>query len=154
MSSQNSETTIVPATPNDLLRILALLDEASLPSVGVKEALSRFIVAKAGDDIVGVIGLEVCGDRIALLRSAAVAPAWRGRGVGTELVERVIAAAKAEGFDALYLLTTTAESYFPNFGFARIDRGDAPAAIQSTAEFSSACPATAALMALRLGAAP
>jgi amino-acid N-acetyltransferase len=100
---------------------------------------------------VGVAGLEVCCDN-ALLRSVAVAPEWRSRGLGRELVTRVIADAEARGIHALYLLTTTAERYFPSFGFATIARDAVPEDIRTTGEFRDACPASATVMARPLAA--
>ena len=66
------------------------------------------------------------------------------------LVERAIANAEAKGFAALYLLTTTAESYFPSFGFSRVSRDVVPDAVKATEEFTSACPSSAAVMTLEL----
>jgi amino-acid N-acetyltransferase len=94
---------------------------------------------------VGVAGLEVCCNN-ALLRSVAVADQWRAHGVGRALVTRVIADAEARGIHALYLLTTTAEHYFPKFGFQQVTRDDVPDDIRATAEFTSACPASAIVM--------
>ena len=78
-----------PATPDDLPGVERLLRASGLPTDGVREALATFVVAEAGGDIVGVAGLELCCDN-ALLRSVAVAEAWRSRGVGRALVARVI----------------------------------------------------------------
>ena len=144
--------TLRPATTADLRAIVELLKASSLPTVGVAESLSGFIVAEQGDDIVGVVGVESCRNGFGLLRSAAVADKWRGHGVGRRLVERAIADAEAKGFGALYLLTTTAEHYFPSFGFEKVDRDAVPPEIKATEEFTSACPASATVMALRLDA--
>jgi amino-acid N-acetyltransferase len=54
--------------------------------------------------------------------------------------------AEALKVPAIYLLTTTAERYFPKFGFERIARTDVPATVQTSIEFTSACPASAAVM--------
>jgi amino-acid N-acetyltransferase len=144
--------TIRQATKDDLPRVIELLESSSLPITGVAQALSGFLVAEREGSIVGSIGIESCGDRFALLRSTAVQNEWRGRGLGRRLVERAIAAAKANGVDAVYLLTTTAERYFPSFGFERVERSEVPDAVQATEEFSSACPASATVMALHLSA--
>jgi amino-acid N-acetyltransferase len=137
--------TVRPATPSDLAHVEALLTRSGLPLDGVREALPTFVVAQAGGDIVGVAGLEVCCNN-ALLRSVAVADSHRSRGVGRALVTRVVADAEARGINALYLLTTTAEHYFPMFGFRPIARDQVPDDIQATAEFTSACPASAVVM--------
>ena len=58
----------------------------------------------------------------------------------------VIADAEARGIRALYLLTTMAERYFPSFGFRQVGRESVPADLRATAEFQSACPASAVVM--------
>lgn len=133
------------ATANDLAAVEGLLTRSGLPLDGVQDALPTFVVAQTGDEIVGVAGLEVCCNN-ALLRSVAVADEWRTHGVGRALVTRVIADAEARGIHALYLLTTTAEHYFPKFGFEQVARDRVPDDIRATTEFTSACPASAVVM--------
>jgi len=134
-----------PAVAADLAAVERLLVASGLPLDGVRDALPAFVVAEAGGDIVGVAGLEICCDD-ALLRSVAVADAWRSRGVGRALVARVISDAEARGMHALYLLTTTAERYFPSFGFRQIARDEVPDEVRATVEFQSACPDSATVM--------
>ena len=133
------------ATSADLNQIERLLTTSGLPLDGVREALPTFVVAQAGDAIVGVAGLELCGEH-ALLRSVAVNDEWRAHGLGRSLVTRVISDAEARGIRALYLLTTTAEGYFPSFGFRTIARDEVPDDIRATREFMDACPASATVM--------
>ena len=132
-------------TGSDLPAIERLLTASSLPLDGVREAMPSFVLAEVGDTVVGVAGLEVCCDN-ALLRSVAVDPAWRSHGIGRALVTRVIADAESRGIHALYLLTTSAERYFPGFGFREITRNEVPEDVRATAEFQSACPASATVM--------
>lgn len=135
-----------PATRADLPGIERLLTESDLPLDGVQTALDHFTVAEYDGAIVGVVGLEMPCSRYALLRSTAVAPEWRSRKVGRALVERAIAVAEARGCAAMYLLTTTAERYFPSFGFVPTSRDAVPAEVQQTTEFASVCPSTATAM--------
>ena len=135
-----------PATPSDLPSILALLQEAQLPSEGVAEWLSRFVVAEAGGSVVAAAGMELYG-RAALLRSVVVSPGLRGSGLGAALTERIATAATAAGARMLYLLTTTADGYFPRLGFQRMRREDLPEALGASAELKGACPASAVVMA-------
>jgi amino-acid N-acetyltransferase len=150
---QRTDTTIRPAAPSDLDAIERLLTQSSLPLEGVRESLAHFVVAEAGNELVGVAGLEICCDN-ALLRSVAVAPEWRSHGLGRALVTRIVSDAEARDLRALYLLTTTAERYFPSFGFERITRDDVPHDVQETAEFQGACPASAVVMAKPLAPVP
>lgn len=143
--SVSSGAVIRPARTEDLPHVEALLAGAALPLDGVAAALPHFLVAEHAERIVGVVGLEPCGAD-ALLRSLAVDPAWRSRGVGRELVRQLVAAAEARGVRALWLLTTTAERWFPGTGFAAVARDAVPAAIRATDEFRSVCPASAIVM--------
>jgi amino-acid N-acetyltransferase len=140
------------ASPSDLPQVERLLVGAGLPLAGVAAALPTFTVAEVGATLVGVAGLEVCCDN-ALLRSVAVAPEWQGRGLGRALVTRVIADAEARGLRALYLLTTTAEHYFPSFGFVRTSRDRVPEEVRATEEFKGVCPSSAVVMERPLGTA-
>jgi amino-acid N-acetyltransferase len=115
----------------------------------VRENFSNFVVAHDDSAIVGAIGLEKYGSA-ALLRSAVVSPDHRGSGVGHQLVEEVLERAEADGIAEVYLLTTTAEEYFPRFGFARITRAAVPEGLKSSAEFRGACPETAIVMIRRV----
>jgi len=137
------------ASTADLPAVEALLSAAGLPLTGVAEAIDRFVVAEDRDDLVGVAGLEVHGPD-GVLRSVAVSPAQQGRGLGARLTERVVASARAAGLRRLYLLTTTAESYFPRHGFRRIERESASSAVRESVEFREACPASAVAMVLEL----
>ena len=133
------------AQPTDLAAVEGLLTASGLPLDGVAEALPTFVVAESGNALVGVAGLEACCEN-ALLRSVAVRPEWRSHGVGRARVNRVSADAEARGIHALYLLTTSAERYFPSFGFRTISRDAVPADVRATAEFREACPASATVM--------
>jgi amino-acid N-acetyltransferase len=151
ITTAQSGATLRASRPQDLPEVERLLTAAKLPLDGVKDALPTFVVAEADGALVGVGGLEVCCDN-ALLRSVAVDPAWRSKRIGNALVTRLIADAESRGLHGLYLLTTTAERYFPSFGFQQVTRDDVPADVRDTAEFKGACPASATVMARRLKA--
>jgi N-acetylglutamate synthase-like GNAT family acetyltransferase len=73
--------------------------------------------------------------------------------VARRLVEQIIADAESRGIKALYLLTTTAERYFPSFGFHTTPRDAVPDEIRATGEFRGACPASATVMCCELSTA-
>ena len=144
--------TLRSATTGDLVAVERLLADAGLPVDGIADILATnaadFVVAEDPESpgkLAAVAGLEVCRDD-ALLRSVAVRPEWRARGLGRDLVRRIVSLAEARGVNSLYLLTTTAEHYFPRLGFTRIDRDAVPLEIRDTIEFRAACPASAVAM--------
>jgi N-acetylglutamate synthase-like GNAT family acetyltransferase len=137
------------ATNADLSAVESLLSASDLPVAGVLDNFSSFIVAEDKGEIAGAIGLEEFGP-VALLRSAVVSPAHRGTGIGARLVERILERAEEEGIEEVYLLTTSAEEYFPRFGFVRTTRSAIPVALKASREFQGACPDTAAVMTRRV----
>jgi amino-acid N-acetyltransferase len=141
------------ATEADLPAVERLLTAAALPLAGVAEAITTFVVAEHRGELVGVAGLELCCDN-GLLRSVAVAPAWRNHGLARALVSRVIAEAEERRLHAMYLLTTTAAHYFPKFGFTETAREAVPADVAATEEFRGACPASAIVMVRVLDSSP
>ncbi|HYR36042.1 MAG TPA: arsenic resistance N-acetyltransferase ArsN2 [Burkholderiales bacterium] len=130
--------------------VTRLLAEAKLPSSDLTEAhLQNFLACGADDKLKGVVGLELY-QPVALLRSLAVASRARGRGVGSALLAEAESYARSREVKEIYLLTTTAERFFAGRGYERIQREAAPEAIRETHEFSSLCPASAAVMRKRL----
>lgn len=142
-------TRIEPVRPDELDDVLRLLEANHLPIEGLREHLATTLVARQEGRIVGSAALEVYPDG-ALLRSVAVAPALQRQRLGRELTEAAIRLAEQRHAPAIYLLTTTAERYFPLFGFERISRSDVPATVQTSVEFTSACPSSATVMRKRL----
>lgn len=129
----------------DLLRQMLL--SAELPAEDLTAGkLGDFLVATdQSSNIGGMVGLEKAGDA-GLLRSLVVDPAARHQGLGSLLVAAVEDRAQKAGISRMYLLTNTAEQYFPFLGYRRIERSDAPHAIQQTVEFRELCPDSAVCM--------
>jgi len=140
---------IESATPRDLPDVRALLGRLHLPLAGVDEHLSTMLVAREGEQVVGTAALELYADG-ALLRSVAVDPRCQGRQLGHQLTEAALQLATSCGASSVFLLTTTAERFFPRFGFEPIAREQVPPSVQASVEFQSACPASAAVMRKRL----
>lgn len=150
MCSRRQEETrmnILPATPSDLAKIRQLLSSEGLPIEDLNEAsLGQFLVLREGASVIGAVGLESHGEFV-LLRSLVVARDYRRRGVGVTLVDAAESLAARLGASSIYLLTTTAASFFATRGFRIVAREEVPAQIKRTTEFASLCPATATVMA-------
>jgi amino-acid N-acetyltransferase len=131
----------------------ALLAKLDLPLAGLDDCFAMSWVAEGSEVVaerdsprlVGLAGIELYPDGV-LLRSVAVHPEWRGTGVGRALVLRALDSARAAGARDAYLLTTTAERWFPRFGFTPIGRDAVPAGVRQSVEFREACPASAVVM--------
>ena len=133
------------ARSGDLPGVLTLLRAAELPSAGVAEMFSHFFVAEQDGRLIGAAGLEIYGPS-ALLRSVVVEDEWRGSGVGRRLIDLALREAKTRGIEDVFLLTTTAEHYFPRFGFACVSREAVSQDVKASMEFQGACPASATVM--------
>ena len=144
-----SEVVFLSAQPEDEPNVRKLLTASGLPDEDIAPHLQHFILAKAGAELVGCIGLETAGD-YGLLRSLAVASSHRSRGLGAQLSALVEDQARGRGFRTLYLMTTTAAQYFERRGYEPVDRELAPGPIRTTRQFTSLCPSTAVLMKITL----
>jgi amino-acid N-acetyltransferase len=140
----------IRASSTDWPAIQQLLQHVGLPSDGLLEHLNTAFIVRDSRDIVGCAALEIYPDG-ALLRSVAVAPSARDQGVGQRLVDAAIELAASLRAPAVYLLTTTAESYFPRFGFTRTTREQVAPGVRQSAEFRFACCASAVVMRKDLG---
>jgi amino-acid N-acetyltransferase len=136
---------IRPAAPEDVPDVLALLHASALPVEGLEDHLDTLLVAIDGDGLVGCAGLELY-DGGALLRSVAVRATHRGTGLGQRLTGAALDLARARGAAAVFLLTETAASFFPRFGFAETTRDRVPADVKTSVEFVSLCPQSATVM--------
>ena len=136
---------IESATERDLPAIHALLERLHLPLAGVDEHLPTMLVAREGEQIVGTAALELYAGG-ALLRSVAVEPRLQGKRLGHRLTDAALQLATAHGAGTVFLLTTSAERFFPKFGFEQIDRDQVPPSVRESVEFQSACPASAIVM--------
>lgn len=146
-----AEVELRPARPEEFDAIARLVSTAGLPVQDLEVAmLDAFVVATDGEVCVGVVGLEIYESN-ALLRSLAVEPRHRSRGLGARLVDAVETEARARGVAAVYLLTTTATTFFKRLGYNAHDRSAAPPSIADTTEFSSLCPDTANCLRRDLG---
>ena len=134
----------------DLPAVSQLLAEAQLIAITPDAQFGpQYILALAGDKVIGVAGIEVYGSE-GLLRSVCLVPQYRSLRLGGALVENRIQWARGQGMHAIYLLTTTASKYWLRFGFVAIERNTAPASIAQSREWNGACPAESTAMKLDL----
>ncbi len=148
-ATDRAEFELTPASGNDLDRIEELLRSSKLTTEGVRDMLGSMIVARIEGRIVGVAGLEEHGKQ-GLLRSVAVEPAFRSKGLGRHLSERIKRMASERGIRHLYLLTEGADGFFAGIGFEVVDRASVDGPVATSDEFARLCPSSATAMYLAL----
>ena len=128
----------------DKEKVLDLLNGAELPIEDLTtEKMNKFMIARDEDDcIIGVVGIEMYQGS-GLLRSLAVHPAYRGKGIGSQLTRRIESFARQNGVQTLYLLTVTAADFFLKIGYEMTQRDKVPESIGKTEEFKNICPVSA-----------
>jgi amino-acid N-acetyltransferase len=141
------ELIVSGATPQDVEAIKQLLLANDLPLAGVDDHWKTFVVAREGEQIVACGGAEEYR-KAALIRSIAVAPEHRSRGIGRHIVRQLLDRLSARGIRDFYLLTTTAADYFKKRGFKPCDRDQVDPQLLASREFQDACPKTAVCMRL------
>jgi N-acetylglutamate synthase-like GNAT family acetyltransferase len=131
----------------ELGELVALLRDEGLPceNLGTDRQCRFFSFRSADGAAIGFSGLELFGTD-ALLRSVVVVKTFRGRGCGRIIITKTLKRARELGVRHVYLLTTTAMTFFRQLGFSNVKREDAPETIAKSEEFSVLCPTSAMLM--------
>jgi amino-acid N-acetyltransferase len=130
---------------DEFTSVLQLISDNKLPVEDLDETkLRNFLVARESDKIIACGGLEFFGTE-ALLRSLSVKSSDRNKGLGSQVLKKLIEFAAGSGVNNLHLLTTTAEKFFLKHGFISVDRKYAPPVIQNSSEFSWVCPSAGSI---------
>lgn len=141
-----SKSGIRRAHASDFETISGVLESVGLPTDDLTRAASlQFWVLESEALLIGVIGLQGFV-HAGLLRSLAILPAHRRRGLAEKLVAHLEQEAHADGIRQLVLLTLTAVPLFRRLGYRVIDRNSAPDAVKKSEEFLALCPASAICM--------
>jgi N-acetylglutamate synthase-like GNAT family acetyltransferase len=104
--------------------------------VNVREQVSKFLVLEEKGKIAGCVSLENYGADLAEIRSLAVSPEIRGRGLGGRLVEFALAEARRKRIARVFAVTH-APQFFVRHGFAASSRHALPEKIERDC---CACP--------------
>ena len=96
----------------------------------IYENLQMFLVAEEDDTVVGCCALEIIWSDLAEIKSLAVAPAHKGRGLGRALVEATVEQARELGVPRVFALTLEPR-FFEHIGFAVVPKEDLPMKVWS-----------------------
>lgn len=145
--SDGSPFLIDGPAPADDPGLAAALSANGLPVADLGGDANRvfFAYRTTSGSPVGYGGLELLGQDV-LVRSLAIAPAWRGQKAGSAALAVLLRRAFDFGARAAWLLTTDAAGFFAKAGFKAVGREEAPAAVRATPQFRGLCPASATLM--------
>ncbi|WP_407569681.1 GNAT family N-acetyltransferase [Deinococcus altitudinis] len=124
------------ADPDDLETLRALADTAGLHTGSLTLAGCTYWLAVQSGEAVGCIGLEH-GEGVSLLRSACVHPDWQGQGVGRQLANVALTAARGRGDRAVYLFSSHAGAYWERLGFVRVPVASLSAALRGVPQVNS-----------------
>jgi len=124
---------------------MTLLEMVGLVTDGLTPGMPDLFVANLGGLVVGCAALESDGFS-GLLRSVGVLPVNRGAGIGEQLVEVVHVRARDLSLEWTYLMTTTADKYFPRFGYVHAPWDDLPSVVIGSAEYSQCSESGATVM--------
>jgi amino-acid N-acetyltransferase len=91
----------------------------------LSENIRDFSVAYSGDRLVGCGALHFYSPVMGEIRSLAVAPEDRTRGIGMLLVESLVREAVDYSLDAVFAFTYVPE-FFGKMGFQEVERGELP----------------------------
>ncbi|BBY16523.1 amino-acid N-acetyltransferase [Mycolicibacterium litorale] len=120
------EVTVRRARTSDVPAIKGLVDiyagrillEKNL--VNIYEAVQEFWVAEIDDELIGCGALHVLWADLGEVRTVAVHPKVRGRGVGHRIVARLLDVARELRLQRIFVLTFEVE-FFARHGFTEID---------------------------------
>ncbi len=104
------------ATEADVKDIKTLLSFYYLDTEKVEKNLPEFIVAVLEKKTVGCACLDV--GEVVELRSIAVLPSYRNKGIGSRLADAILS--RAAGLTDLVYLRTTSPAFFEKKGFRRL----------------------------------
>lgn len=131
------------ARPEDVAAIHRLVDHYAtkgllLPRTEeeIRAHVERFLVLVENDQLLGCVALEPYGAELAEIRSLAVDPEIRGRGLGTRLVRFALAIARRRRIARVFAVTHTPE-FFARQGFAASTRRALP---EKIARDCNTCP--------------
>lgn len=127
LMTSSSSIVIRPARTSDVKQIRSIIDTFAAPgkmlekeTVTLFESVQEFVVAVAGDEVVGCGALHILWEDLAEVRTVAVKEAFHNKGIGHQIIEAVVDRAKSLGVERIFCLTFQTE-FFAKHGFSVIE---------------------------------
>jgi amino-acid N-acetyltransferase len=122
-----SAISIRPAKTTDVLTIRKLVDTyapdrrlLSKATVTLYEAVPDFLVIENNGQVIGAGAIHVLWEDLAEVRTVAVFPEFKGKGIGSQLLEALLKRAKELGVKRVFCLTFETK-FFAKHGFTEIE---------------------------------
>jgi amino-acid N-acetyltransferase len=143
----DAKPSVRPAVPAETQRIHELLNQASLPTDGLRVEDAIVALDDNTNTVSGVVALERFG-HVAMLRSLVVDPDKRREGLGSKLVIAALEVARWSGIEEVHLFTEDAQGFFTKFGFEAVSAKRTREAVPDSPLVSGTCCSTATAMRL------
>ena len=118
---------IRPARTSDVKAIRQLVDSYAAPgqmlskeTVTLYESVQEFTVAELDGKVIGCGALHVLWDDLAEVRTVAVDKNFHKKGIGHQILEKIIERAREVGVERIFCLTFQTE-FFGRHGFVEIE---------------------------------
>ncbi len=128
----NGEPVIRRATLGDIPALLALINSYAAKQVmlprtefEMAENIRDFVVAIDGKELAGCGALHFYTPASGEVRSLAVAPESKARGIGSRIVSALEAEARENEVESLFAFTYV-PGFFGRLGFVEVNRGELP----------------------------
>ena len=122
-----SALTIRPAKTSDVSTIRKLVDTyaperrlLSKATVTLYEAVPDFLVIENSGQVIGAGAIHVLWEDLAEVRTVAVFPEFKDKGIGSQLLEALLKRAKELGVKRVFCLTFETK-FFAKHGFTEIE---------------------------------
>jgi amino-acid N-acetyltransferase len=119
--------TIRPARTSDVKSIRQLVDSYAAPgqmlskeTVTLYESVQEFTVAEVNGKVIGCGALHVLWDDLAEVRTVAVEESFHHKGIGHQILAKIIERAREVGVERIFCLTFQTK-FFGSHGFVEIE---------------------------------
>ncbi|MGC4377335.1 hypothetical protein WD019_10405 [Fictibacillus sp. Mic-4] len=128
--------TLRTATVNDTEKLLQFVDQAGLPSSGIKGWIENYlIVENEHREMIGTVGLEKVKND-GLLRSFVLKQEYSNETLFLRLIREILLYSKEKGVHTLYLLTR-APYLFEALSFEQVPTEQTPEHIENTLHYQN-----------------
>jgi amino-acid N-acetyltransferase len=127
-ASERQTIAIRPAIADDVPQICAMVNTLALQGTvlprtyqSVCDSIDDWLVAKVGGEVLGCVSLLPYSSGLVEVRSLVVLAEYRGLGIGTRLMEQLMAEVERRKITSLFALTRKV-TFFERFGFQISER--------------------------------